>query len=217
MTQQDNLIEPTAWPDNPYRPEWAEQDYLHTPDGTGPYPKHACKMPYLLSKPFTRNFRNAVDVGCRVGEFTRYLHLDFAHVYGFDPNLWKPFRFNVDLSRVTHYNCAIGDRRETITMYGGMHTEQPNARVRDVPAYPLDDFGLRDVDYIKIDVEGFEKKVLQGAARTIDASDPVIVIEQNHVVLHDDVQFSAKEYCESIGYREVAVDARGWDFVMARS
>jgi hypothetical protein len=77
-------------------------------------------------------------------------------------------------------------------------------------------FDFEDVDYIKIDVEGFEKKVLLGAARTIERWNPVIVVEQNHVVLDGDVQYSAKAYLEGIGYRQVAVDGRGWDFVMVR-
>ncbi len=65
-------------------------------------------------------------------------------------------------------------------------------------------------------MEGFEKKVLLGAARTIERWNPVIVIEQNHVVLEGNERYSAKEYLESIGYRQVAVDSRGWDFVMVR-
>jgi hypothetical protein len=77
-------------------------------------------------------------------------------------------------------------------------------------------FGFEDVDYIKIDVEGFEKKVLLGGAKTIERSNPVIVIEQNHVVLEGDERYSAKAYLEGIGYRQVAVDNRGWDFVMVR-
>jgi hypothetical protein len=78
-------------------------------------------------------------------------------------------------------------------------------------------FGFDNVDYIKIDVEGFEKKVLLGAARTIDRCNPLIVIEQNEVVLEGDEQYSAKQHLEGIGYRQVAVDKRGWDFVMVRS
>jgi FkbM family methyltransferase len=211
-----SLPSPTHWQDNPYQEEWADRDYLYSADGIGEFPKHACKMTYLLSKPFIRNFRTAIDVGCRVGEFTRYLQRDFRHVYSFDPNLWPNFRYNVDLRKVTHYQCAVGDEAGEIRMFGGGHREQGGGESRTASVATIDMFGFDDVDYIKIDVEGFEKKVLIGARETIEHCSPLIVIEQNHVVLEGDKQYSAKEYLESIGYRSVAVDKRGWDFVMVR-
>jgi FkbM family methyltransferase len=169
-----------------------------------------------LSKPFIRNFRNAVDIGCRDGEFTRYLHLDFDHVYAFDPRLKSRFSFNVDLAKVSHFQCALGDEVGEIEMFGGGHSPQGDAHPEMARVFTLDMFDLQQVDYIKIDVEGFEKKVLLGATATIERDSPVIVIEQNEVVLGGDCQYSAKLYLESIGYRQVAVDKRGWDFVMAR-
>jgi FkbM family methyltransferase len=217
MQQDPYLPSPTRWPDNPYQKEWADKDYLYLPKGPGIVPDHPCKLTYVLSKPFIKNFRNALDIGCRVGEFTRYLHLDFDHVHAFDPRIWPDFRYNVDLSKVTHYRCALGDEIGEIRMYAGSHVPTGgNTQSRDVPVYTLDMFDFRDVDYIKIDVEGFEKKVLLGAARTIERCNPLIVIEQNDVVLEGEHRYSAKNYLESIGYRQVAVDGRGWDFVMVR-
>lgn len=209
-------LPPTEWVDNPYDPAWAARDFLYTPDGNQEFPLHACKTTYLLSKPWVRRFRHAIDAGCRVGEFTRYLQLDFEHVYAFDPNLWPYFRFNVDLRKTTHFNCALGDERGEITMYGGMHTVREGVAPTTKPCLPLDDFGLSDVDYIKIDVEGFEKKVLLGARGIVERDNPVIVIEQNHVTIEGESQLEARAYLESIGYREVAVDPRGWDRVMVR-
>jgi FkbM family methyltransferase len=216
MQIADSLPSPTEWSDNPYQEEWAERDYLFSPDGNKEYPNHACKLTYLLSKPFIKNFRTALDVGCRVGEFTRYLHRDFQHVYAFDPNLWADFRCNVDLKKVTHFRCALGEEIGEIRMFGGTHSEREGAKSKIAPVYMIDMFGFEDVDYIKIDVEGFEKKVLLGAVRTIDRYNPVIVIEQNEVVLEGDHRYSAKEYLETLGYKSVAVDKRGWDFVMVR-
>lgn len=216
MISKPILPSPTQWEDNPYQEEWAERDYLYSADGIGEFPKHACKLSYLLSKPFIKNFRTALDVGCRVGEFTRYLQCDFQHVYSFDPNFWPNFRYNVDLRKVTHFNCALGDEPGETVMFGGTHTESSGGKCRTVPVFTIDMFDFDDVDYMKIDVEGFEKKVLIGAQNTIERCNPVIVIEQNHVVLEGDSKYSAKEYLEEIGYRQAAVDARGWDFVMIR-
>lgn len=216
IEQSITLPTPTVWADNPYQEEWAGRDFMYSADGIGEFPKHACKMTYLLSKPHIRKFRTAVDVGCRVGEFSRYLQLDFDRVYSFDPNLWPNFRYNVDLQKVTHFQCALGNAPGQTPMYGGTHSERSGGKFKIAPVFTIDMFDFKDVDYIKIDVEGFEKKVLLGAKRTIDRYNPTIVIEQNEVVLEGDKQFSAKEYLEGIGYRQVAVDKRGWDFVMVR-
>lgn len=101
-------------------------------------------------------------------------------------------------------------------MFGGTHSDMTGGEAKVVPVRTLDMFDFKDVDYLKIDVEGFEKKVLLGAKRTLDRCNPLIIVEQNHVVLGGDEQYSAKHYLESIGYRQVAVDCRGWDFVMIR-
>ena len=42
---------------------------------------------------------------------------------------------------------------------------------------PLDDFGFTNVSLIKIDVEGLENQVLEGAARTLAESRPVVTLE----------------------------------------
>lgn len=176
MPVNPSFMAPTKFADNPYRAEWAERDYLYMRQSAQEMPKHPCKRTYLLSKPFIRHFRNAVDVGCCVGEFSRYLQLDFEHVYAFDPRLWPNFRFNVDLGKVTHFRCALGESVGKIEMFGGGHNPKEGVSSKKAQVFMLDMFELQDVDYIKIDVEGFEKKVLLGAARTIERDNPLIVI-----------------------------------------
>ena len=47
----------------------------------------------------------------------------------------------------------------------------------------MDAFGFTDRDLIKIDVEGHEAQVIEGAKKTLEASKPVIVVEteQRHI------------------------------------
>jgi len=120
---------------------------------------------------------------------------------------------------VTHFACALGDERKQINMAGGTHNTQiaPPGSIRSYPCFRLDDFGLTNVDFIKIDVEGFEKRVLLGAKDLISATGPLIVIEQNHVMLPGASRFDARDLLETWGYKQVATCPRGWDIVMVRN
>lgn len=67
------------------------------------------------------------------------------------------------------------------TMNGASLSPDDTARRRSVRVpirtFALDDIDLGDVGFIKIDVEGHEADVLEGAAATIRANRPVLMIE----------------------------------------
>lgn len=50
--------------------------------------------------------------------------------------------------------------------------------IHKVPIKTLDSFDLPKIDFLKIDVEGFEYHVVQGGAKTIQRDRPVIIVEQ---------------------------------------
>lgn len=52
-----------------------------------------------------------------------------------------------------------------------------------VPVATLDSYEFKNVSFIKIDVEGYEVKVLEGARRTIEDSRPVMLVEVNRGAL----------------------------------
>lgn len=176
-------LPPTTFTENIYQWDWYDTDFFYSPDGIRTHPDHHCKRTWIASVPFIRYKRNAVDVGCRDGEYTRYLHKDFEHVFCFDYRNRKHFNKNVDLKKITHFKCALGEEHKIIKVSGaGSITagKIPYEKWYDEQLYTLDEFNLTDVDYIKIDVDGYEVNVLQGASNTIKKFQPLLVIEQEN-------------------------------------
>jgi FkbM family methyltransferase len=138
--------------------------------------------------------RTFIDVGSHIGFYSMGLAPGFDRVIAFEPSRFQYgwLRRNAALNAYDHVLCehvALGDTPGSATLNvlsyeGGLNTLSPEVAsfmtVLDqytVPVEVLDDRGLTDVDLLKIDVEGFEIPVLRGAARTIAASRPVILIE----------------------------------------
>ena len=73
---------------------------------------------------------------------------------------------------------------------------------QDHRIYALDQFDIPQVDYIKIDVDGFETRVLAGAKETILKNKPVVVLEA------EAGDTSGIDYCrEHFNYDIVAWDS----------
>lgn len=148
---------------------------------------------------------NAIDVGCRDGEFTRYLTWNFNHVYCYDYRSRVQFPMNINLSKVTHYQCAIG--KELSQEYASGRGNLRNSVIdkkwidkKSIRIFPLDYFKLKDINLIKVDVDGMDKEVIEGAIETIKKYKPVIIIEE--VVMDDGIiNHNGVEYIKSLGYK----------------
>ncbi len=214
---QSYPVSPTIFPFSRYNPSFVDKDFFYNADGDGLWPDHHCKLTWKLAEKYCANRSNtfAIDIGCRDGEFTRYLQNSFIHVYCFDPRPMQRFADNVDLERVTHFSCALGDRNELINMSGGQH-DLARGSIYQAQCYKLDTFKFKNIGLIKIDVEGYELKVLKGAKLTLSRYSPVIIIEQNDVVLSGSKRYEALEWLRALDYKVVATCPRGWDFVLVK-
>ena len=70
------------------------------------------------------------------------------------------------------------------------------------PARPVDslveEFGLEDVGFIKIDTEGYELEVLRGSGATLDRCQPVVFLEANNYCLNIFRRKSLVDFTEEI-------------------
>jgi FkbM family methyltransferase len=175
----------------------------------------------LRSLQHVKNKRTALDIGANVGLWSRDLVTHFEQVIAFEPVAMfrECLEQNVTASNISVQSVALGDTEGQVNMIitegntGHTHVD-PNSVNGDTKIIRLDSLNLQNVDYIKIDCEGFEYRVLQGAKETIKRCRPVVVIEQKpHEMYSKDYgQFAAIGLLEDWGM--VRLDQVKDDWIM---
>jgi FkbM family methyltransferase len=145
-----------------------------------------------------------LDVGANIGVYSILgcLTSPSLHAYAFEPvaENQRLLEYNIGShhleERVHLERSAVSGRAGTVTMYlnqsatHSIHERQPGATTREVEAVTIDGFvssaGMTP-DIIKIDVEGHEASVIDGALNTLAAHSPTVFIEYIPIA-HNDVE-----------------------------
>lgn len=155
------------------------------------------------------------EVGANVGALT----VPLAHTVGptgrvvaYEPQpvIFQTLCANVALSSLTNVDCinaGIGDANGSIALaridygeegnFGGIQLKNvQNGVLVDVKkfdeCYPYEQLAL-----MKVDVEGMEQKVLEGAAQTIDRCRPILYVENDRIKQSSDLI----RLIQDLGYR----------------
>jgi FkbM family methyltransferase len=132
----------------------------------------------------------SVDAGANLGIYARRLAALTPRVYAFEPaaQMARTLRRTVP-SNVIVREIALSDREGHATLHipimdgrynaslASIENALPNSKVERVTISPLDHQVHEPVGYIKIDTEGHELKVLEGATGIIDRWRPIVQVE----------------------------------------
>jgi|GEM_PF-1224137 len=131
--------------------------------------------------------RTVVQAGGNAGMYPLEFAKHFDKVVTFEPDalnfhcLTENTRMQ---SNVEAHNGVLGDCNDPVALHGWL----PNCGAwevsgpGDIPQITLDELGLKDVDLIQLDVQGFEGRVLEGGRKTIERCMPMIILEEGYGV-----------------------------------
>ena len=139
-----------------------------------------------------------MDIGANVGHHSIFLSKFASQVLAFEPYPKVNMQFKQqiahnNISNIQIFETGLSDRRETLNYYaptgnnegigsfdessiGKGNTSYGKLELQEGDQVIASD-SWKNIKLIKIDVEGFEKKVIKGLSRTIEEERPVIVCE----------------------------------------
>jgi len=174
----------------------------------------------------------AIDIGANIGLWSRELTNFFHKTICFEPNTncIKFLKKNIIIEKAIIYNYALGSKNEnkklfTPTNSGGssfidstrigfnsdgskIYGKWPQETKKQlVKVKKLDEFNFNEIDFIKIDVQGYEYEVLKGAKKTLEINSPIICLEEI-----DPKNSKAIKFLESLNYVIVDVVLKEYIF-----
>ena len=142
---------------------------------------------------YVEQWRVCLDIGSNIGQWTRPLAKRFESVVCFEPNpnFRECFKKNIQEKNVLLWPYGLSDKEHKAKQ--DFNSTVLHEEDGDIDCRTLDSFGLTNIDFVKIDVDGFEIPLLNGARETLSKNDPVINIEMKR-----DKRIDVVVKCESI-------------------
>jgi FkbM family methyltransferase len=174
------------------------------------------------------NKGTALDIGANTGLFSYALSKSYDKVIAFEinPDMSRKLK-QANLSKVEIVDKGLSSEAGTLTLYipvqdgrelDGWASVLPNnlptaqqTIEKTVEVITLDSLALPSVSFIKMDVEGHEVAVLQGAEQTLRTHKPVLLME-----IREANQETIFNFLADIGYRKTTLEecagAEGADY-----
>lgn len=193
---------------------------------------------------FVRPDKDFVDIGAHVGIYSVMCAEKSHHTYSFEcnPKAFCYLAANTALhqleDKISPLPYALGNRMDDHAPYiirtkrsdgqcNGFAPVRPEDVVESripIPMRTLDSFGFDNVGFMKIDVEGFEKEVLEGAVETLKRNNfPPFIFEswperqlKENGIPAMEIRKSVFDYITSLGYRIIEITGYEEMFLAAR-
>ena len=160
-------------------------------------------LQFVVIDHFCNKQFNSIDVGCHTGLYTFAMAKKSKKVFAFDPlaDIQNSLKIKKTVDNILNYLVwpdprlrqnieyfpnALGDIEETKEF--NIYTKRSRSSFYNEPGLTvdrkvnlkikkLDDFNLDDVNFVKINAEGYDLKVICGASKLIETQKPIIMFE----------------------------------------
>ena len=173
-----------------------------------PFTQNKCLQKFLSwCDSQQKKFRTVIDIGAWCGTWATELTPYSKKIYAFEPSKahFHCLEKNIfNISQIVEPNrIAIGDKETNIDLIETDHTQE--ARVDEskpgkIQMRTLDSFNYQNVDLIKIDVEGYEMKVLIGAEKTLENCQYLMIELNNNTKKYGSSNKDVENYLASKGW-----------------
>lgn len=138
--------------------------------------------------------RTMLDIGANIGNHSIYLSSSFEVIHAFDPNpeavrrLQQNIAVN-EIKNIVVHKVGLSEFKSTLPFMVSTDGNLGTSRILDQPTEQsilvetvrgdeyLLDLGINHIDFIKIDVEGFELDAMKGLVETIERHRPIVAFE----------------------------------------
>ena len=145
------------------------------------YPKLRAALKWV------KEWRTAVDVGAHCGLWSMHLVKHFNVLHAFEPieahrDCWLLNVPEIQKHPLTIqlHACALGETEGAVAMHStqGSSGDSWVKGEGEIPLQRLDSLGLDEVDFIKLDCEGYELFALRGGEELLKRCRPCVIVEQ---------------------------------------
>jgi len=162
--------------------------------GHGQRPQRDAALRYIKS------WRVCLDIGSNIGQWTRPLAKRFDSVICFEPNpnFRECFKRNITETNVVLWPYGLSHKEHRAQQ--DINSTILKQGEGDIQCRTLDSFGLNNLDFVKIDVDGFEVPLLEGARDTLTRNTAVINIEMKRDKRTETVE-RTEDILRDLGYQ----------------